>query len=152
MILTLIGTNFHVFQLCMSWNFHFFTMQEKKQEILRNKIQTRSRAHDIIRNMLASLADPYTRFLSPSEVRCFIFISIFLCNWRMSACPFFLWWRSKFVISWHELYQNLSAQLDLSDMDLLKRYLIKFQNSNPSVKSSYHYVPEQLEAILYSWP
>ncbi|XP_020098592.1 carboxyl-terminal-processing peptidase 1, chloroplastic isoform X4 [Ananas comosus] len=40
---------------------------EKKQEILRNKIQTRSRAHDIIRNMLASLADPYTRFLSPSE-------------------------------------------------------------------------------------
>lgn len=31
-------------------------------------IQTRSKAHEIIRRMLASLGDPYTRFLSPDEV------------------------------------------------------------------------------------
>ncbi|XP_020519455.1 carboxyl-terminal-processing peptidase 1, chloroplastic-like isoform X2 [Amborella trichopoda] len=36
-------------------------------EILSGSIDTRSQAHDIIRRMLASLADPYTRFLTPSE-------------------------------------------------------------------------------------
>ncbi|KAJ0985900.1 hypothetical protein J5N97_004256 [Dioscorea zingiberensis] len=40
---------------------------EKKKEILQENIQKRSRAHDIIRRMLASLGDPYTRFLSPTE-------------------------------------------------------------------------------------
>ncbi|KAM0938166.1 putative processing peptidase [Dioscorea sansibarensis] len=40
---------------------------EKKKEILQWNIQKRSRAHDIIRKMLASLGDPYTRFLAPSE-------------------------------------------------------------------------------------
>ncbi|KAJ8762039.1 hypothetical protein K2173_006641 [Erythroxylum novogranatense] len=30
-------------------------------------IQSRSKAHDIIRRMLSSLGDPYTRFLSPSD-------------------------------------------------------------------------------------
>ncbi|THF97022.1 hypothetical protein TEA_001702 [Camellia sinensis var. sinensis] len=39
----------------------------KKEDILATSIQTRSKAHDIIRRMLASLGDPYTRFLSPSE-------------------------------------------------------------------------------------
>ncbi|XP_008797514.1 carboxyl-terminal-processing peptidase 1, chloroplastic [Phoenix dactylifera] len=40
---------------------------KKKQDFLHKSIQTRSRAHDAIQKMLASLGDPYTRFLSPSE-------------------------------------------------------------------------------------
>ncbi|KAK8933799.1 hypothetical protein KSP39_PZI015522 [Platanthera zijinensis] len=41
-------------------------LQEKKY-IFQNNMQTRSRAHNVIRKMLASLGDPYTRFLSPAE-------------------------------------------------------------------------------------
>ncbi|EPS62840.1 hypothetical protein M569_11946, partial [Genlisea aurea] len=40
---------------------------ERKEDILSSSIQTRSRAHEIIKKMLASLGDPYTRFLSPAE-------------------------------------------------------------------------------------
>ncbi|WOL14494.1 carboxyl-terminal-processing peptidase 1, chloroplastic [Canna indica] len=40
---------------------------QKKENFLYSKIQTRSRAHDVIKKMLASLGDPYTRFLSPAE-------------------------------------------------------------------------------------
>ncbi|XP_065044699.1 carboxyl-terminal-processing peptidase 1, chloroplastic-like isoform X2 [Musa acuminata AAA Group] len=40
---------------------------QKKQDILASKIQTRSRAHDVIKKMLSSLGDPYSRFLSPAE-------------------------------------------------------------------------------------
>ncbi|CAO2170902.1 unnamed protein product [Urochloa humidicola] len=40
---------------------------ERKQDILQGTIKSRARAHDIIQKMLASLGDPYTRFLSPSE-------------------------------------------------------------------------------------
>ncbi|XP_020519450.1 carboxyl-terminal-processing peptidase 1, chloroplastic isoform X2 [Amborella trichopoda] len=40
---------------------------KNQEEILSGSIDTRSQAHDIIRSMLASLADPYTRFLTPSE-------------------------------------------------------------------------------------
>ncbi|XP_062206421.1 carboxyl-terminal-processing peptidase 1, chloroplastic-like isoform X1 [Phragmites australis] len=40
---------------------------QRKQDILQGTIKSRSRAHDIIRKMLGSLGDPYTRFLSPSE-------------------------------------------------------------------------------------
>ncbi|XP_010926303.1 carboxyl-terminal-processing peptidase 1, chloroplastic isoform X2 [Elaeis guineensis] len=40
---------------------------KKKQDFLHKSIQTRSRAHNVIQKMLASLGDPYTRFLSPSE-------------------------------------------------------------------------------------
>ncbi|XP_057463541.1 carboxyl-terminal-processing peptidase 1, chloroplastic isoform X4 [Actinidia eriantha] len=43
------------------------TWLQKKEDILGTSIQTRSKAHDIIRRMLASLGDPYTRFLSPPE-------------------------------------------------------------------------------------
>lgn len=43
------------------------TWQQKKEDILNTSIPTRSKAHDIIRRMLASLGDPYTRFLSPEE-------------------------------------------------------------------------------------
>ncbi|KAK7247235.1 hypothetical protein RIF29_42113 [Crotalaria pallida] len=43
------------------------TWQVKKEDILSNSIQTRSKAHQIIKRMLASLGDPYTRFLSPEE-------------------------------------------------------------------------------------
>ncbi|KAL2475079.1 Carboxyl-terminal-processing peptidase 1 [Abeliophyllum distichum] len=43
------------------------TWLKKKEDILSTSIQTRSKAHEIIRRMLASLGDPYTRFLSPSE-------------------------------------------------------------------------------------
>ncbi|RDX60685.1 Carboxyl-terminal-processing peptidase 1, chloroplastic, partial [Mucuna pruriens] len=39
----------------------------EREAILSNSIQTRSRAHQIIKRMLASLGDPYTRFLSPDE-------------------------------------------------------------------------------------
>ncbi|OWM73040.1 hypothetical protein CDL15_Pgr001154 [Punica granatum] len=40
---------------------------QKKEDIMGTNIQTRSKAHEIIRRMLASLGDPYTRFLSPDE-------------------------------------------------------------------------------------
>lgn len=43
------------------------TWKQKKDYIFNGKIQTRSRAHDVIRKMLASIGDPYTRFLSPAE-------------------------------------------------------------------------------------
>ncbi|CAM8893711.1 unnamed protein product [Rhodiola kirilowii] len=39
----------------------------KKENILGTEIRTRSKAHDVIRKMLASLGDPYTRFLTPEE-------------------------------------------------------------------------------------
>ncbi|XP_031500920.1 carboxyl-terminal-processing peptidase 1, chloroplastic-like isoform X1 [Nymphaea colorata] len=41
--------------------------RQKREEVLRNPIRSRSRAHDIIKRMLASAGDPYTRFLTPSE-------------------------------------------------------------------------------------
>lgn len=40
---------------------------QKKEDIIGTSLQTRSKAHDIIKRMLASLGDPYTRFLSPAE-------------------------------------------------------------------------------------
>ncbi|ESW31526.1 hypothetical protein PHAVU_002G245300 [Phaseolus vulgaris] len=43
------------------------TWQLKREAILSNSIQTRSKAHQIIKRMLSSLGDPYTRFLSPDE-------------------------------------------------------------------------------------
>lgn len=39
----------------------------KKEDILSTSIKTRSKAHDTIRRMLASLGDPYSRFLTPEE-------------------------------------------------------------------------------------
>lgn len=48
--------------------FNLFGFQQKRNDILNTSIQTRSKAHNIIRRMLASLGDPYTRFLSPAEV------------------------------------------------------------------------------------
>ncbi|KAF5472461.1 hypothetical protein F2P56_009178 [Juglans regia] len=45
----------------------FKCFQRKKEDILTTSIPTRSKAHDIIKRMLASLGDPYTRFLSPEE-------------------------------------------------------------------------------------
>ncbi|MQM05557.1 hypothetical protein Taro_038369 [Colocasia esculenta] len=41
---------------------------QKKMDIFRSTVPTRSRAHDIIKKMLASLGDPYTRFLTPAEM------------------------------------------------------------------------------------
>ncbi|KAL3739585.1 hypothetical protein ACJRO7_020923 [Eucalyptus globulus] len=41
--------------------------QRKKEDILSTSIPTRSKAHELIRRMLAGLGDPYTRFLSPDE-------------------------------------------------------------------------------------
>ncbi|KAK9706914.1 hypothetical protein RND81_07G160100 [Saponaria officinalis] len=40
---------------------------KKKEDILSSSITTRSKAHNIIQKMLASLGDPYTRFLFPEE-------------------------------------------------------------------------------------
>nr|CAB3473805.1 unnamed protein product [Digitaria exilis] len=45
----------------------FDPLQQRKQDVLQGTIKSRARAHDIIQKMLASLGDPYTRFLSPSE-------------------------------------------------------------------------------------
>ncbi|GAB2212440.1 hypothetical protein Droror1_Dr00020406 [Drosera rotundifolia] len=42
-------------------------MVQQKNYILRSSIHTRAKAHDVIRKMLASLGDPYTRYLSPEE-------------------------------------------------------------------------------------
>ncbi|GKB08207.1 carboxyl-terminal-processing peptidase 1, chloroplastic [Tanacetum coccineum] len=39
----------------------------KKDDIMSRSLPTRSKAHDVIRRMLSSLGDPYTRFLSPEE-------------------------------------------------------------------------------------
>ncbi|XP_004295422.1 PREDICTED: carboxyl-terminal-processing peptidase 1, chloroplastic [Fragaria vesca subsp. vesca] len=39
----------------------------KKEDIRTSSIKTRSKAHNMIKRMLASLGDPYTRFLSPDE-------------------------------------------------------------------------------------
>ncbi|KAK8646096.1 hypothetical protein V6N13_119895 [Hibiscus sabdariffa] len=41
--------------------------EQKKEDISGTSIQTRSKAHELIKRMLASLGDPYTRFLSPAE-------------------------------------------------------------------------------------
>ncbi|XP_050231309.1 carboxyl-terminal-processing peptidase 1, chloroplastic [Mercurialis annua] len=41
--------------------------KQKKEDVLSSSIQSRSKAHDLIKRMLASLGDPYTRFLSPAE-------------------------------------------------------------------------------------
>ncbi|CAH9121930.1 unnamed protein product [Cuscuta epithymum] len=43
------------------------TWLSKKEDITSTPIQSRARAHDIIRRMLTSLDDPYTHFLSPAE-------------------------------------------------------------------------------------
>ncbi|KVH97440.1 Interphotoreceptor retinol-binding [Cynara cardunculus var. scolymus] len=40
---------------------------QKKEDIMGTSLPTRSKAHDVIRRMLSSLGDPYTRFLSPAE-------------------------------------------------------------------------------------
>lgn len=48
----------------------------KKEDIRTSSIKTRSKAHDMIKRMLASLGDPYTRFLSPDEVIAFTLISL----------------------------------------------------------------------------
>ncbi|XP_023542920.1 carboxyl-terminal-processing peptidase 1, chloroplastic [Cucurbita pepo subsp. pepo] len=41
--------------------------KQRQEDIMNMSIQTRSKAHNIIRRMLASLGDPYTRFLPPAE-------------------------------------------------------------------------------------
>lgn len=54
--------------------------QRKKEDIRSSSIRTRSKAHDTIKRMLASLGDPYTRFLSPEEVIHYLsplFLSVF---------------------------------------------------------------------------
>ncbi|KAL5577142.1 hypothetical protein UlMin_018841 [Ulmus minor] len=43
------------------------TWKRKKEDIRSTSIQSRTKAHDIIKRMLASLGDPYTRFLEPEQ-------------------------------------------------------------------------------------
>ncbi|CAH2046209.1 unnamed protein product [Thlaspi arvense] len=43
------------------------TWQKQKEDILASPIKSRSKAHEVIKKMLASLGDQYTRFLSPDE-------------------------------------------------------------------------------------
>lgn len=52
----------------------------KKEDIRTSSIKTRSKAHNMIKRMLASLGDPYTRFLSPDEVIAFTLIHCCLCR------------------------------------------------------------------------
>ena len=70
----------------------FVMEKEKKKEILQWNIQKRSRAHDIIKKMLASLGDPYTRFLAPSEV-----IGLSLFSLQLGCFKMFLWTKLKFI-------------------------------------------------------
>lgn len=60
-------------------------MQKKKQDIVQTSIRSRSRAHDIIQKMLANLGDPYTRFLTPSEVSTLQMALFFFGEWQMEA-------------------------------------------------------------------
>ncbi|CAN8245882.1 unnamed protein product, partial [Cochlearia groenlandica] len=43
------------------------TWKKQKEEILASPIKSRAKAHEVIKKMLASLGDQYTRFLSPDE-------------------------------------------------------------------------------------
>lgn len=62
--------------------------QRKKEDIRSSSIKTRSKAHDTIKRMLASLGDPYTRFLSPDEVIHYLsplFLSVFSVFFFLSS-------------------------------------------------------------------
>lgn len=70
--------------MCKDWNFLFgldkerlfickdrifgVTLQKQKEVLLASPIKSRSMAHEVIKKMLGSLGDQYTRFLSPEEV------------------------------------------------------------------------------------
>ena len=54
----------------------FFHLQRTKEDLLSSSVKSRSKAHNLVRKMLASLRDPYTRFLSPEEVILFKFAYI----------------------------------------------------------------------------
>ena len=78
-------------------NLHFvdntdslIAFQRKKEDIKSTSIQTRSKAHDIIKRMLSSLGDPYTRFLSPDQV-----ISV---HFLLSLLTFLFYLFSEFVV------------------------------------------------------
>ncbi|KAL1214059.1 Carboxyl-terminal-processing peptidase 1 [Cardamine amara subsp. amara] len=43
------------------------TWQKQKDTMLASPVKSRSKAHEVIKKMLASLGDQYTRFLSPDE-------------------------------------------------------------------------------------
>ncbi|MCO5600860.1 hypothetical protein L7F22_054977 [Adiantum nelumboides] len=43
--------------------------KRKREEVLKRLIPSRMAAHGIIRNMLSELHDPYTRFITPSELK-----------------------------------------------------------------------------------
>lgn len=65
--------------------------QRKREDILSSSIQTRSKAHGIIKRMLASLGDPYTRFLSPAEFLIACHVKFFVTfesspRWRDMTC------------------------------------------------------------------
>lgn len=51
----------------------FLRLQHTKEDLLSSSVKSRSKAHNLVRKMLASLGDPYTRFLSPEEVILFKF-------------------------------------------------------------------------------
>lgn len=42
---------------------------KKREEVLKRSIPSRMAAHNIIKNMLAELNDPYTRFITPAELK-----------------------------------------------------------------------------------
>lgn len=53
--------------LCKDISFDV-TLQKQKEMLLASPIKSRSKAHEVIKKMLGSLGDQYTRFLSPEEV------------------------------------------------------------------------------------
>lgn len=71
-------------------------MQRKKEDILSTSILTRSKAHELIRRMLAGLGDPYTRFLSPDEVIRSLFA---LVNFVVNLCS----WTRRLLLGWSSL-------------------------------------------------
>lgn len=71
-------------------------LQRKKEDILSTSIPTRSKAHELIRRMLAGLGDPYTRFLSPDEVISSLFA---LVNFVENLCL----WLWQLMLGWRNL-------------------------------------------------
>lgn len=76
-------------------------MQKKKQDIVQTSIRSRSRAHDIIQKMLANLGDPYTRFLTPSEVSTLQMALFFFWGMTNGSSAY---WRKHHPITRVELY------------------------------------------------
>lgn len=100
--------------------------QLKREDILSNSIQTRSKAHQIIKRMLASLGDPYTRFLSPQEVihsfnfhgHCSVGVYLFITRCLFMGTSNMAWilnWQRMIVLLCFMSWMDISAALQKVD-------------------------------------